>query len=414
MSTERQVEALVIGGGPSGLSAATALRERGVDRVLVLEREREAGGIPRHSDHPGYGMRDRRRFMSGPAYARRLVAEAIDAGVEILTGTMATSWRDERSLHLTSPRGRELVSAEAIVIATGARERPRPARMIPGSRPAGVYTTGELQNRVHLHHGRVGERAVIVGGELVSWSAAMTLKEAGCTPAALVTRHATPESYGAFNLGGRVMFRPELVTGHRVTQVIGRYRVEGVEVEDLATGRRRVLDCDTVVFTGDWIPDHELVRSAGIDLAPDTKGPLVDAAGRTRRPGVFAAGNLVHPVDTADIAALGGAHVATAVIRYLGGATAAATGTRLVGDESFRWVSPGLIDLSAGVPARGRIETWVNDLVRFPHVTVTQGDSVVTRRRLPWPASPGRVFRIPWSVLDGIEPTGGEVRLHLS
>ncbi|TSD68065.1 NAD(P)/FAD-dependent oxidoreductase [Aeromicrobium piscarium] len=414
MSSERRTDVVVIGGGPSGLSAATALRRQGVDRVLVVEREREAGGIPRHSDHLGYGIRDRRRFISGPVYARRLVTETADAGAEILTGTMATSWRDERSLYLTSPRGREIVSAEAIVVATGARERPRSARMIPGSRPAGVYTTGELQNRVHLHHGAVGKRAVIVGGELVSWSAAMTLKEAGCVPAAMVTHYDSPESYGVFNLGGRLLFRPDLVTGHRVTQVLGRRRVEGVEVEDLATGDRRVLDCDTVVFTGDWIPDHELVRSAGIELAPDTKGPLVDAAGRTRREGVFAAGNVVHPVDTADIAALGGTHVADAVLRYLGGTTAGAGGVRLLGDASFRWVSPGLIDLSAGIPARGRIETWVNDLVRVPRVTVTQGDSVVTRRRLPWPASPGRVFRIPWDVLNGIVPNGGDVRLHLS
>jgi flavin-dependent dehydrogenase len=136
--------------------------------VLVLDREETAGGIPRHSDHVGYGIRDLHRMMSGPAYARRLASAAANAGAAIRTRATVTGWADGRCLEVTTPQGRLRIDARAVVLATGARERPRPARLIPGDRPAGVYTTGHLQNLVHLHHGKVGSGAVVVGGELVS------------------------------------------------------------------------------------------------------------------------------------------------------------------------------------------------------------------------------------------------------
>lgn len=407
-------DVVVVGGGPAGLSAATALRADGRTRVTVLEREREVGGIPRHSDHPGYGMRDRHRFMSGPRYARVLGDEALSAGVDVLTSAMVTSFDPEDALHVTTPQGRLRVTAGAVVLATGARERPRPARGVPGGRPAGVLTTGELQNLVHLHHRVVGERAVVVGAELVSWSAVVTLKEAGCRTVALVSRHPRPESYAAFNLGGRAAFRPEVVTGSRVTQVLGRHRVTGVEVEDLATGRRRVVECDTVVFTGDWIPDNELARSLDIALDPASLAPRVDQAGRTGRPGFFAAGNLVHPVDTADVAALGGAHVSAAVRRHLDGdAGPTAPGVPVVGAAPFRWISPGVIHPGDGGPARGRLVAWVEEHVRAPRVTVSQDGRVLARRRLPWPASPGRAFRLPWGLFADLDPVGGPAEVTL-
>ncbi|MBP2366950.1 NAD(P)/FAD-dependent oxidoreductase [Pseudonocardia parietis] len=418
MSAGTDVDVAVIGAGPAGLAAAKELASRTSARVAVLEREPDAGGIPRHSDHLGYGLRDRRTFTSGPRYARRLVNDAVAAGAEVLTRTMVTDWDDDGAdgigMNVTGPAGRRRVRARAVILATGARERPRPARMIPGDRPAGVLTTGELQNKVHLHHQEIGTRAVVVGAELVSWSAVMTLREAGCRTEALVTHHPRPESYGIVNVVGRVAFRTRVAVGSRVTRVLGRGRVSGVEIEDLGTGRRRVVACDTVVFTGDWVPDHELARSAGITLDRGTRGPLVDAAGRTDRPGIFAAGNLVHPVDTADVAALAGVHVAGSVARHLAGSLGPEGPTvPLVADEPIRWVSPGLHRPGLPAPARARIEAWVHELVRVPRITVTQDGRVLTRRRLPWPAAPGRVFRIPWDVLDGVDPAAGPVHLSL-
>ncbi|PVE13204.1 NAD(P)/FAD-dependent oxidoreductase [Streptomyces scopuliridis] len=406
-------DVLIIGGGPAGLTAAAELADRRAGHILCVDREHAAGGIPRHSDHTGYGLRDLHRVMSGPVYARHLVDRATRAKAEIRTNTMVTGWSDEHTLDVTSPDGRYQIRPRAIVLATGARERPRTARRIPGDRPHGVYTTGQLQNLVHLHHQPVGKRAVIVGGELVSWSAALTLRQAGCTPALMISQYPKAESYGAFNAAGRTVLRVPVATRSRVTKVIGKGRCQAVEIEHLDTGKRRTVACDTVVFTGDWIPDHELVRAAGIALDESTLGPLTDTALRTSRPGVFAVGNMLHPVDTADVAALDGKHVAQQVINHLHGQQPPTAGVRLTVGSPFRWVAPQILRPDDPAPARGRLLLWPDEFVRFPKVTVRQDGRVITRRTLAWPAAPGRVFRIPSTVLDGISHTGGPVHISL-
>ena len=177
-------------------------------------------------------MRDLKTFISGPAYARRLTDTAATAGATVRTNAMVTGWADENTLEVTSPRGRELIRARGTVLATGARERPRPARLIPGDRAAGIYTTGHLQNIVHLKHGTVGRRAVLVGAELVSYSAVLTLKQAGCQTALMTTQYPSPESYAVFNLAGKTpLLGVELATRTRLTRIIGKPVVQAVEVE---------------------------------------------------------------------------------------------------------------------------------------------------------------------------------------
>lgn len=415
MTSPRLVDVAIVGGGPAGLTAAATLARGSGLEVVVLERESEAGGIPRHSDHPGYGMRDLKTFISGPAYARRLTAAATSAGATILTNTMVTGWGEQMTLELTSPRGRDLLAARAIILATGARERGRPARLIPGDRASGVYTTGHLQNVVHLKHEKVGRRAVVVGAELVSYSAVMTLKHAGCTTALMTTEYPSPESYAAFNLVGRTpLIGVQVATRTRLARIIGKPTVQAVELEDLKTSERRIVECDTVVLTGDWIPDNELARSAGMSIDPNTKGPTVDTALRTSEPGVFAIGNLLHPVDTADIAALDGRHVARHVLEYLDGRRPSRDAVAIRAEAPLRWVAPTLWRGGDPAPARHRLLLWTDELVRAPKVIARQDDKVIGGQRLPWPASPGRVFRVPSRILRHADPRGGPVTLSLA
>lgn len=408
-----RVAVAVIGGGPSGLTAAAALAPMVGGEVLVLEREAHTGGIPRHSDHLGYGMRDLKRFVSGPTYARRLTATARDAGVRLETEAMVTGWGGERTLEVTSPRGRRIVEADAVVLATGARERPRPARMIPGDRPDGIYTTGQLQNLVHVQHAAVGSRAVVVGAELVSWSAVLTLRESGCATVAMVSAYPHSESYAAFRIPGRALLRGPVLTRSRVVSIDGKRRVRSVTVENVDTGARSTVDCDTVVTTGDWIPDHELARTAGLAMDSATRGPVVDASLRTSTPGVFAVGNLVHPVDTADAAALDGRHVAPRVRDWLAGRHAEPTGIRIRSRAPLRWVTPQLVTPDGGAAPRGDLLFWVDEYHRAPRLRAVQGGRTIGTTRTPWPAAPGRIYRAPWSLVSDADPSGGDVTIEL-
>ena len=407
-------DAIIVGGGPAGLSAALELRRGGVGEVLVLEREAEAGGIPRHAQHQGFGVRDLRRVMTGPAYAQRYRELAQRAGVEIRTETMATGWDADGALEVTSPRGRETVSAAAILLAAGCRERPRSARLVAGSRPQGVLTTGMLQQLVYLRRQPVGRRALIVGAEHVSFSALETLAHGGAAPVGMVTELPRHQSLTAFRLGAAMRFRVPLWTRASLVAIHGRPRVEAVDLVDLVTGERRQLECDTVVFTADWVPDHELAVLGGIELDRGTRGPAVDGAGRTSRPGIFAAGNMLHPAETADVAALAGRHVAGAIVRHLRGETAAATARVPVRcAPPLAWVSPNVVGSDSEAPRRHRLLVRGREFLTAPQLSITQDDKTLWTGRLPR-IVPGRSARLPATWAKSVDPGGGPVEIAVA
>lgn len=408
---QASAKVVIVGAGPSGLRAAAGLARDLPGEVIVLERESIAGGIPRHCAHAGFGLRDLGRFMGGPAYADRLVQRAVDAGARILTSAMATGWCDARTLEVTSPAGRMNLRAEAVVLATGARERPQPARLVPGRRCAGVLTTGELQNLVHLKHRSLGSRAVVIGSELVSWSAVLTLREAGCRDVHIVTTSPRPEAYAVADILGRLVLRTPVRTDTRLVRVIGGQSVTAVEVE--SAGERQRIPCDTVVLTGDWIPDHELARSAGLQIDPSSKAPVVDTGLRTTERGVFAIGNLVHPVDTADVAALDGACVVPHVLAFLSGRPVTSAVLELAVEQPLRWIAPSRIALDEPIPPRARYLAWSEEFRALPRVVATQDGRTIGSKRLLWPCAPGRAFRIPADLLARANPAGSQVRIHL-
>lgn len=284
----------IVGGGPSGLSAAIELRRLGVQRVTLHEREQHAGGIPRHTNHLGFGVRDLHRMMSGPRYARTLTERALAAGVDVLVGSPVFSIDD--------------LDADAVILATGVRERPRSARLVPGDRPAGVFTTGSVQ-QLAMAGIRIGTRAVIVGAEHVSFSAILTLGHAGCRSVAMITPLPRHQSYAVVRLATASIRRVPVITGVDIAEIVGHRHVERVVLSD-----GRSIACDTVVFTGDWIPDNELARRTGLTMDPALKGPVVDRGFHTSREGVYAIGNLVHRVAAADRCALDGRAVAAEVV----------------------------------------------------------------------------------------------------
>ncbi|MGW8952063.1 NAD(P)/FAD-dependent oxidoreductase [Streptomyces sp. NPDC055709] len=399
----RTVDVLVVGAGPAGLAVATALAGTGAGSVEVLEREQETGGVPRHCDRGGFGLRDLRRPMSGPAYARHRTAAALRAGAVLRTGVMVTGWAGPLTVETTSRTGLEQLSARAVVLATGARERPRSARLVPGDRPAGVYTTGELQQAVHLYGQRVGERALIVGAGSVARATVGTLRRAGVEPVALVT-----EEPGLLPRPG--LRRPvPVLTGTAVTALHGRGRLTGVALRR-HDGGTAVVACDTVVFTGDWIPEHELARTAGIALDAGTRGPAVDASFRTARPGVFAVGNVLHGVETAGVAALEGRRAAVRVRRFLDDGRWPEVRVPLVTEGALRWAAPNLV---APGDAGTRLLLRAERRIVRPVLTVTQDGRLLHRERLLRTAGPERSLVVPARWAGRVDGDGGAVRIGL-
>ena len=382
-----RVSSLVIGAGPAGLTAAASLARAGVD-VRVVDRDDAPGGVPRHSDHPGYGLRGMRRVLSGPQFAQRLTDRAADAGARIDVRTTVTDLDRNRHVNITSPAGREGLTPSAIVLATGCRERPRTARLVPGTRPAGILTTGWLQRLVNLQHGNPGARAVVVGAEHVSYSAVLTLAEAGCRTVAMVTDRDAHDSVGAFDLLARTRYSFPLLTNARITAIHGRERVTGVSLQrdDGATAH---IDCDTVVFTGDWFPENDLAVRAGLPLAMGSHAPNHDGSLRTTAPGIFAAGNLLHPAITADRCADDGDIVSDAVVHWLNSQHWPTPAASIEVEAPLRWVSPTRLD----GPIAGPVWLLSDERRRTPRIEVVQADEVLWSGRVPW-ARPTRPFRI--------------------
>ncbi len=411
-----QLDVAIVGAGPTGLAAALELSRRGVKRIAVLEREERAGGVPRHCRHTGFGARDLGRVLSGPRYAERYRERTLAAGIHLLERTQATGWTPAGALELTSPAGRDTIAAAAVLIATGCRERPRAARLVAGARPQGVLTTGELQQRVHLHGARLaGDDALVVGAEHVSFSAVHTLHAAGARTLALATALPRHQSLFLFRAGARIRYNTPIWANTVVSAIVGAERLEAVELLDVANpSAARVVPCQTVVFSADWVPDAELLRAAGCELDAGSKGPLVTADGGTTVAGLWAAGNVVHPAETAGVAALGGRHAAAAIAAWLqeGGAHEQRPHARIEVRPPLRWIAPGLAGepVAFGPPARGRLLLRSDAFRRLPVLTVRQDGRELYRRRLPR-LVPGRSASVPARWLRDVDPRAGAIEV---
>jgi pyruvate/2-oxoglutarate dehydrogenase complex dihydrolipoamide dehydrogenase (E3) component len=313
---------------------------------------------------------------------------------------------------LTSARGVQPVHPSAVLLATGCRERPRSARLVPGDRPAGIMTTGELQQRVYLGGERLSGRALVVGAEHVAFSAAVTLAHAGARVIALVTDLQRHQSYAAFRAGAALRWRTPVWTSAVVTRIDGPGgRLAGVEIAGPAGGNPRYVPCELIVFTGDWIPDHALARSAGLAIDAGTRGPAVDTALATSAGGVFAAGNLVHAAETADIAALSGRHAARQIATYLSGRRGTARVPVQVA-APLLWISPNAV--APGFPAPlGRFTLRTAQFNRPAALEVRQDGRLLARSRLRR-LVPGRPVHLAADWLAAVDPAAGPIRVALS
>jgi hypothetical protein len=229
----------------------------------------------------------------------------------------------------------------------------------------------------------------------------------------MVTEHPRHQSLAGFRLGAAARFRVPLLTRTRVTGINGRRRVESVELTDLQSGAMRTIPCDLVVFTADWIPDHELAVLAGAALDPGTRGPAVDPALRTTRPGLFATGNVLHGAEVADVAALDGRHVAGAVAAYLEGESWPAERVAIECGAPLDWISPSALVARReprARPPRGRFLLRASESIRLPKLEIRQDGRRLWRARLRR-LGPGRSTALPAGWTAAVDPRRGPVTI---
>ncbi|CAN5702470.1 FAD-dependent oxidoreductase [soil metagenome] len=401
-----KTDVLVLGAGPAGLAAATVLKNEGVADVLIVDRADATGGPARKMSHKGYHGGVMRRKVTGVVYAARLSHAAESAGVRLELGA---SWNlvPGSPLEARSDDGRT-IEARAIVLATGCRERPCRDRDAYGCARTGVITSGQLQELGSNEDGVVGRSAVVVGSEPSSLAAVRALVARKASVKALVAEGlavSLPEALATLS-PRRTPFK-----SGRVIEIYGRDRPEGVKILSPKDGSATRVPCDTVVFSGDWVPDVKALRDLDVDLDKGTGGPRVDAGMSTSVEGLFAAGGVVHGGASARLAEREGQVAGRSALAHLSGSHWPRGGRLTIECEGpIAWVSPGVFfpDRHKSHPpcmlgaAEGR---------GLALVEVTQDGHTLyrVRRRVV----PGRFIPLPSVWTGSANPRGGPVRVSV-
>lgn len=298
---------IVVGGGPAGLAAALAAYEKGLKDILIVERDRELGGILNQCIHNGFGLHYFKEELTGPEYAGRFIEMLKGTTIQTMCNTMVLAVTKEKEIHCINPEwGYRVLQAKSIVLAMGCRERTRGAISIPGSRPAGVLTAGAAQRYVNIEGHMVGKKVVILGSGDIGLIMARRMTLEGAKVLACV--ELMPYSGGLQRNIVQCLndFDIPLYLSHTITEIKGKTRVEGVTIAKVGPDRRPIpgteidFDCDTVLLSVGLIPENELTRNAGIDIDVRTNGVEVWENMETSADGIFASGNVVHVHDLVD------------------------------------------------------------------------------------------------------------------
>ena len=325
---------VVIGGGPAGLAAALGARKQGIKDILIVERDKELGGILNQCIHNGFGLHTFKEELTGPEYAGRYIEQVKDAGIPYVTDSMVLSIQsmsqyksslqaDKVITMVSRTEGIIQIQAKAVILAMGCRERPRGALNIPGYRPAGIYSAGTAQRLVNMEGYLPGREVVILGSGDIGLIMArrMTLEGAHVK----VVAELMPYSGGLKRNIVQCLndYDIPLKLSHTVIDIHGKERVTGITLAEVdekgkpIPGTEEEYACDTLLLSCGLIPENELSRELGVELNPVTSGPVVDESLETNVPGVFACGNVLHVHDLVDFVSEEADIAGTCAARYI-------------------------------------------------------------------------------------------------
>ena len=386
----KNADLVIIGGGPAGLAAAIEARRRGVENLLILERDSELGGILNQCIHNGFGLHTFKEELTGPEYAARFIQQANDLGIPYKLGTMVLDLAADKTVTaMNRTDGLFQLHPKAVVLAMGCRERPRGALNIPGYRPAGIFTAGTAQRLVNMEGYLPGRKVVILGSGDIGLIMArrMTLEGAEVQ----VVAELMPYSGGLKRNIVQCLddYGIPLKLSHTVVDIQGKERVEGVTLARVENGRpvpgtEEHYDCDTLLLSCGLLPENELSRAAGVQLSPVTGGPAVNESLETSIPGVFAAGNVLHVHDLVDYvseeAGAAGAHAAAYI--QSAGREAQAAALPVLCRNGVRYTVPSTVR-PACVGDKLTLRFRVDNVYQNKKIAVYLGGACIFTRRRP-------------------------------
>jgi len=395
-------DVVVVGSGPGGLAAAISAKKNSAEKVLILERDIEPGGILLQCIHNGFGLEIFKEDLPGPSYAQRFIQEAHDLKIDTLLDSMVLEATHDRRLFVTSRLGGiQEIQARALVFAMGCRERTRAQIRLPGSRPAGVYTAGTAQRWVNVEGFMPGKRFIILGSGDIGMIMARRLTFEGAKVERVL--EIMPFLSGLTRNYVQCLqdFDIPLQLQHTIKRIIGNGRVEAIEavaVDDRwqpIPDSEEIIPCDTLLLSVGLIPENELSRQAGVRIDPVTGGPFVDSFFHTSVPGIFAAGNVVHVYDLVDwVTEAGYAAGKGAALFAQGKLVESKKIIQTKAEENVRYVVPHTFDAQklsqAAIPLQMRVRQPIEAPV---WVEVVAGNNQITRRALPY-ARPGEMVTI--------------------
>lgn len=365
-----EVDVAVIGGGPAGLAAALAAHKEGAARVLIIERNHELGGILQQCIHHGFGLHRFKAELTGPEYAQRFINQVRETDIQVLLETMVLEVTEDRTIYaVNSSEGMLEISAKAVVLAMGCRERTRGALRIPGKRPAGIFSAGTAQRYINIDGYIPGRKAVVLGSGDIGLIMARRLTLEGAQVEAVV--EIMPYAAGLARNVVQCLedFDIPLILQSTVVDIHGEDRLEGVTIarvdEDWKPipGTERKIECDTLLLSVGLIPENELSGGAGVELDPITNGPKVDDTLMTSIPGIFACGNVLHVHDLVDNVSKEAERAGIFAAQYARQQLSAANRRiKVEAGENIRYVVPHEISLDKPVEFFMRVQRPEDDV----------------------------------------------------
>ena len=396
----KQYDLVIVGGGPAGLAAAVSAKDNGIDSILIIERDKELGGILNQCIHNGFGLHTFKQELTGPEYASRFIDQVVERGIEYKLNTMVMDITADKVVTVMNrEEGMVQIQAKAVILAMGCRERSRGALNIPGYRPGGIFSAGTAQRLVNMEGYMPGKKVVILGSGDIGLIMArrMTLEGAEVK----VVAELMPYSGGLKRNIVQCLddFGIPLKLSHTVVDIEGKNRVEAVTIAKVGPDRKPIpgteirYECDTLLLSCGLIPENELSKSAGIALNPITSGPIVGDNLETNIEGVFACGNVLHVHDLVDYVSQEAATAGKNAALYIQNGTATDVKTvEIVPEGGVRYTVPKFIrptEMEDNLTVRFR----VGDVYKNCAIATYFDDEQISKRKRPVMA-PGEMEQV--------------------